>query len=97
MAEPPKPTRAPLLRAIELDVGQSQEMTLADGTKATVKLLDLKETRDPFRDAVRAATDHGVTAIVQPGGSVNDYDAVAACNESKTAMVFSLERCFSHH
>lgn len=51
----------------------------------------------PFRDAVRAATDHGVTAIVQPGGSVNDYDAVAACNESNTAMVFSLERCFSHH
>lgn len=51
----------------------------------------------PFKDAVRAATDHGVTAIVQPGGSVNDYDAVAACNESKTAMVFSLERCFSHH
>jgi len=51
----------------------------------------------PFRDAVRAATDHGITAIVQPGGSVNDYDAVVACNESKTAMVFSLERCFSHH
>lgn len=51
----------------------------------------------PFRDAVRAATDHGVTAIVQPGGSVNDYDAIAECNETKTAMVFSLERCFSHH
>jgi phosphoribosylaminoimidazolecarboxamide formyltransferase/IMP cyclohydrolase len=51
----------------------------------------------PFRDAVRAATDHGVTAIVQPGGSVNDYDAIVACNESNTAMVFSLERCFSHH
>jgi len=51
----------------------------------------------PFRDAVRAATDHGVTAIVQPGGSVNDYDAVVECNDSKTAMVFSMERCFSHH
>jgi len=51
----------------------------------------------PFRDAVTAATDHGITAIVQPGGSVNDYDAIAACNESGTAMVFSMERCFSHH
>jgi phosphoribosylaminoimidazolecarboxamide formyltransferase/IMP cyclohydrolase len=51
----------------------------------------------PFRDAVEAATKHGVSAIVQPGGSVNDYDAVLSCNESKTAMVFSLERCFSHH
>ena len=51
----------------------------------------------PFRDAVRAATDHGITAIAQPGGSVNDYDAIAACNETNTAMVFTLERCFSHH
>jgi len=51
----------------------------------------------PFRDAVEAATGLGVTAIVQPGGSMNDYDAIAACNESDTAMVFSLERCFSHH
>lgn len=51
----------------------------------------------PFRDAVDAATDAGVTAIAQPGGSVNDYDAIAACNEKQTAMVFTLERCFSHH
>jgi phosphoribosylaminoimidazolecarboxamide formyltransferase/IMP cyclohydrolase len=51
----------------------------------------------PFRDAVDAATSEGVTAIVQPGGSINDYDTIAACNESNTAMVFSLERCFSHH
>lgn len=51
----------------------------------------------PFRDAVEAATSQGITAIVQPGGSVNDYDAIESCNESNTAMVFALERCFSHH
>jgi len=51
----------------------------------------------PFRDAIDTATQAGVTAIVQPGGSMNDYDAIVACNESSTAMVFSLERCFSHH
>ena len=51
----------------------------------------------PVRDAIDAATSAGITAIVQPGGSVNDYDAIEACNESKTAMVFSQERCFSHH
>lgn len=51
----------------------------------------------PFRDAVDAATKAGVTALVQPGGSVNDYDAIAACNEVDAAMVFSMERCFSHH
>jgi len=51
----------------------------------------------PFRDAVDAATDAGVTALAQPGGSVNDYDAIVACNEKQAAMVFTLERCFSHH
>ncbi len=51
----------------------------------------------PFRDAVDAATQQGITAIVQPGGSMNDYDAIVACNESNAAMVFSMERCFSHH
>ncbi|HOE65931.1 MAG TPA: IMP cyclohydrolase [Candidatus Hydrogenedentes bacterium] len=51
----------------------------------------------PFRDAVDAAVKAGITAIVQPGGSVNDYDAIVACNEADATMVFSLERCFSHH
>ncbi len=51
----------------------------------------------PFRDAVDAATGSGISAIAQPGGSVNDYDAIVAANESNTAMVFTLERCFSHH
>lgn len=51
----------------------------------------------PFRDAVDAATAAGITAFVQPGGSVSDYDVIAACNESGAAMVYTLERCFSHH
>jgi len=51
----------------------------------------------PFRDAVDAATSAGITAIVQPGGSVNDYDAITACNEIGATMLFSMERCFSHH
>lgn len=51
----------------------------------------------PFRDGVEAAIKEGVTAIAQPGGSVNDYDVVAACNETGATMVFTGERCFSHH
>ncbi len=51
----------------------------------------------PFRDAVDAATSKGISAIVQPGGSVNDYDAIKACNEANTTMMFAMERCFSHH
>ncbi len=51
----------------------------------------------PFRDAVDAATQAGIRAIVQPGGSVNDYEAIQACNEAGATMVFAMERCFSHH
>lgn len=51
----------------------------------------------PFRDAVSAAIAAGITAFVQPGGSVNDHDVIAACNEAGVAMLFTLERCFSHH
>lgn len=51
----------------------------------------------PFRDAVDAATAAGIRAIVQPGGSMNDFEAIEACNEAGATMVFAMERCFSHH
>ncbi|MGC9329475.1 MAG: IMP cyclohydrolase, partial [Candidatus Hinthialibacter sp.] len=50
----------------------------------------------PFRDGVDALLDQGITAIVQPGGSLRDSDAVQACNERGAAMVFTNMRCFKH-
>ncbi len=52
---PPTPTRIPLVRTVDLDVGESQQVELGDKTKAQVKLLALEESRDPIRDAVRRA------------------------------------------
>jgi hypothetical protein len=49
------PTRMPLLRAVDLDVNEAQEVALSDQTKVRVKLLSVDETRDPMRDAVRRA------------------------------------------
>ena len=45
----PSPTRIPIVRTSDLNVGESQEVELAGGKKVTVKLLDLKETRDELR------------------------------------------------
>ncbi len=45
----------PLMRTVDLNVGQQTNVTLANGRSVTVKLLDLKETRDTLRDAVRSA------------------------------------------
>ena len=43
----------PLVRVVDLDVGQAATVALADGSRASVRLLDVRETRDPIRQAVR--------------------------------------------
>jgi phosphoribosylaminoimidazolecarboxamide formyltransferase/IMP cyclohydrolase len=50
----------------------------------------------PFRDGVEVGLREGVTAVVQPGGSLNDYEAIEACNEFGAAMVFTGQRSFKH-
>ncbi|MEA2415341.1 MAG: phosphoribosylaminoimidazolecarboxamide formyltransferase / cyclohydrolase [Thermoanaerobaculia bacterium] len=50
----------------------------------------------PFRDGLDLLADAGVTAIIQPGGSVRDAEVIAAANERNVAMVFTGERHFRH-
>ena len=50
----------------------------------------------PFRDGIDAAATTGVTAIVQPGGSVRDAEVIAAADEHGIAMVFTGARLFRH-
>ena len=50
----------------------------------------------PFRDGVDVAAAAGVTAIIQPGGSVRDAEVIAAADEHGLAMVFTGIRHFRH-
>ncbi|OGR24900.1 MAG: IMP cyclohydrolase [Desulfobacterales bacterium RIFOXYA12_FULL_46_15] len=50
----------------------------------------------PFRDGIDVGLRQGVKAVVQPGGSLNDYQSVEACNESGAAMVYTGQRSFKH-
>jgi phosphoribosylaminoimidazolecarboxamide formyltransferase/IMP cyclohydrolase len=50
----------------------------------------------PFRDGVDVGIKEGVTAVVQPGGSLRDFESIQACNESNVAMVFTGQRSFKH-
>jgi len=50
----------------------------------------------PFRDSIDAVAKVGVTAVIQPGGSVRDFEVIQAVNEHHMAMAFTLERCFGH-
>jgi phosphoribosylaminoimidazolecarboxamide formyltransferase/IMP cyclohydrolase len=50
----------------------------------------------PFPDCVEIAKNAGITAVIQPGGSIKDELSIAYCNENKVAMVFTGTRHFKH-
>jgi len=52
----------------------------------------------PFRDGVDVIIKEGATAIVQPGGSIRDFESIEACNEAtpQVTMVYTGQRAFRH-
>ncbi|MFM9111114.1 MAG: bifunctional phosphoribosylaminoimidazolecarboxamide formyltransferase/IMP cyclohydrolase [Prochlorococcaceae cyanobacterium] len=50
----------------------------------------------PFDDTVRLAASHGITAVIQPGGSMRDDDSIRACDELNLAMICTGRRHFLH-
>jgi phosphoribosylaminoimidazolecarboxamide formyltransferase/IMP cyclohydrolase len=50
----------------------------------------------PFRDGIDAAAEAGITAIIQPGGSMRDNEVIAAADEHNISMVFTGMRHFRH-
>ena len=50
----------------------------------------------PFDDCVTAAAEAGISAIIQPGGSIRDEDSIKKCDELGIAMVFCGVRHFKH-
>ena len=63
---------------------------------AAAGLVAASDAFFPFRDNVDTLAAHGVTAIIQPGGSVRDEESIEACNEHDIAMVFTGVRHFRH-
>ncbi len=50
----------------------------------------------PFRDGIDVGIREGVSAVVQPGGSLKDYQSIEACNEADVTMVLTGQRSFKH-
>jgi len=50
----------------------------------------------PFRDGLDVGIKEGITAVIQPGGSENDYQSIDACNEANVTMVYTGQRSFKH-
>ena len=50
----------------------------------------------PFADSIEVAAQAGVTAIIQPGGSIRDAEVIEAADKANIAMVFTGVRHFRH-
>jgi phosphoribosylaminoimidazolecarboxamide formyltransferase/IMP cyclohydrolase len=50
----------------------------------------------PFRDGVDVGIREGISAVIQPGGSTNDYQSIEACNAAGVTMVYTGQRSFKH-
>jgi phosphoribosylaminoimidazolecarboxamide formyltransferase/IMP cyclohydrolase len=72
------------------------------GIKATDAGLDVpgsamaSDAFFPFRDGIDSAAEAGITAVIQPGGSMRDNEVIAAADEHNIAMVFTGMRHFRH-
>lgn len=74
-------------------IEHAAELISKDATKGAVLASD---AFFPFDDCVEAAHSAGITAIIQPGGSIRDEDSIKKCNEYGIAMVFTNMRHFKH-
>lgn len=79
--------------ATKQSIEHAAELIGADATKGAVLASD---AFFPFEDCVEAAHQAGITAIIQPGGSIRDEDSINKCNEYGITMVFTGMRHFKH-
>ncbi|MFN9070337.1 MAG: bifunctional phosphoribosylaminoimidazolecarboxamide formyltransferase/IMP cyclohydrolase, partial [Cyanobacteriota bacterium] len=76
-------------------VGAAQIALQAAGAKAQGAVL-ASDGFFPVDDTVRLAAEHGIRAVIQPGGSLRDGDSVAACDALGMAMLTTGRRHFLH-
>ena len=88
-------------RAVGIGAGQmsrvdSVMIARVKGGKETEGSVMASDAFFPFRDGVDEAAKAGVTAIIQPGGSIRDQEVIDAADEHEMAMVFTGYRVFRH-
>jgi phosphoribosylaminoimidazolecarboxamide formyltransferase/IMP cyclohydrolase len=76
-------------------VGAAERAIIRAGDRATGGVA-ASDAFFPFRDGLDVLADAGVTAIVEPGGSVNDQEVIEAADERGLALVFTNRRHFRH-
>ncbi len=78
------------------DKKQEIEAQVAEKNGGLINAAMISDAFFPFRDGIDVGLSQGVRAVIQPGGSLKDYQSVQACNEYDAAMVFTGQRSFKH-
>ncbi len=91
--------------ALEVEKGEKKKEKLEEMDAETLEARGglkgssmVSDAFFPFRDGVDVGIREGVTSIIQPGGSMRDFESIEACNEAdpKVAMVYTGQRAFKH-
>lgn len=89
-------------RTVGVGPGQTNRITALElagkyaGEENTKGSVMASDAFFPFPDCVEYAEKHGITAIIQPGGSIRDQESIDVCNKAGIAMVFTGMRHFKH-
>ena len=76
-----------------LDAVQSETAEKKGGLPGSAMISD---AFFPFRDGIEVGLKEGISSVIQPGGSLRDFESIEACNEYNAAMVFTGQRSFKH-
>jgi len=71
-------------------------MKAKDGNLSVNGAVMASDAFFPFRDGIDAAAERGISAVIQPGGSIRDQEIIDAANEYEMAMIFTGVRHFLH-
>jgi len=80
----------------DIDKKSAIDARVADEKGGLIGAAMVSDAFFPFRDGVDVGLREGVTAVIQPGGSGNDYQSIEACNEADATMVYTGQRSFKH-
>jgi phosphoribosylaminoimidazolecarboxamide formyltransferase/IMP cyclohydrolase len=77
---------------------KARDMAAANGLPdtPTIGSVVASDAFFPFADGLLTAANAGATALIQPGGSMNDAEVIAAADQAGLAMVFTGQRHFRH-
>ena len=80
----------------DLDKRAQIESDVAEVKGGLIGSAMISDAFFPFRDGIDVGLKQGIKAVVQPGGSMNDYQSITACNENDATMVYTGQRSFKH-